>query len=760
MAHPDLAWRLHSSRPEHVANARVCLALLRIYRAVQLPQNDMDMADVAKPFWPLIRRHPNLLKLALEGYRFGVISSRQSKRISGPDARQELAGWVKTHIVKARALPEDPGLNLVFEAIGESLLCAGQSFAALIEAVERDLIERSQRKRLPMDKNIDMLAGLLGLSTEEKNFFALCAAVNMSTIGTSPFSCARAPTRLVQAMQHAIVAPDEHCVRSMMRRGARLLRSGLLDGEAWIKRNDMEDALRLSRQGMLLLSCKARSLADMAAVVLKKLPAVKDEDLRWPHLEDRTKLLEQLIAQSVRARATGVNVLLYGAPGTGKTQFAASLVERVGSDGYGVADIDTDGDAASRSERLASLLLTQAFAPTGRSVVVLDEAEDIFQADYNNPFARMVGKREEGKSWMNSLLEGNASPVIWISNRIDNMDPAYLRRFTYCLEFPQTPRGVRRAIAHRHLDPLGCSSQLVETVGCDVSVSPGMLASAARFTRLAGLTEASVDAGVKAMLGDMVNSMGLKLRSNVPERSTRFDLRYLNVRGAVTGQAVVGALERLGRGRVLLSGAPGTGKTQLAAEVAQRLGRELVYKTASDLNSMWFGQSERNVAQMFQECDPKGEVLLLDEADTLLGAREESGHRAEVAVTAEFLRQIETFQGVFLCATNFGAGLDAALTRRFEYRLELQPLTISQRLDLFCETALGWNAAEPDRPPVDANVSAQLARLDLLTPGDFANVVRRISALQLELDPAGWVGELQAEQDAKPGARRAVLGFL
>jgi len=715
---------------------------------------------VARPFWPLIRKHPALFRVAIQGYRLKAKKTRSGKRLAGTDSDQEFSEWVETYAVKACSLPEEPELNVVFEAVGEALLCGGKSFVPLIEAVERDLIERAKLKRLPMDKNVDMLADLLNLSAEEKDFLSLCGAVSMSTIGTSPFCCARAPTRLVQAVQQAIVAPDEHCVRAMMSRGSHLMRSGLLDADVVTSRHDMEDVLRLSRQGMLLLSCRARNLADMAAVVLKKLPSAKDEDLRWPHLEDRIQLLEQLIARSVRGGVTGVNVLLYGAPGTGKTQFAASLVERVGADGYAVADIDAEGGAASRAERLSSLLLTQAFAPAKRSVVVLDEAEDIFQSDYNDPLGRAMGKREESKSWMNNLLEGNAIPVVWISNRIDNMDPAYLRRFTYCLEFPQTPRGVRRAIAHRHLDPLGCTPQLVESVGSDVSVSPGMLASAARFARLAGLAGTDVDAGVKAMLSDMVNSMGLKLRSAVPERSTRFDLRYLNVRGAVTGQAVVGALERIGRGRVLLSGAPGTGKTQLAAEVAQRLGRELVYKTASDLNSMWFGQSERNVALMFQECDPKGEVLLLDEADTLLGSREDSGHRAEVAVTAEFLRQIESFQGVFLCATNYGAGLDAALTRRFEYRLELQPLSIAQRLDLFCETAMGWNAAEPDRPPIDAHVSAHLARLDLLTPGDFANVVRRISALQLELDPAGWVAELQAEHDAKPGARRAVLGFL
>ena len=56
MPHADLAWELPSSKPEHIANARVAAALLRIYRAVQLPHTEMNLAELARPFWHLIRR--------------------------------------------------------------------------------------------------------------------------------------------------------------------------------------------------------------------------------------------------------------------------------------------------------------------------------------------------------------------------------------------------------------------------------------------------------------------------------------------------------------------------------------------------------------------------------------------------------------------------------------------------------------------------------------------------------------------------------
>ncbi|MBC5782635.1 AAA family ATPase [Ramlibacter sp. USB13] len=759
MGFRDGEWRPDGRKPEHAANLRVCLALLRIYRNVRVRESDTDHAALALPFWPLLRLQRTLLRDAISGAPLPSGGRRGMRNLVRDDAQEHVARWLKAGARSGRTLPLQPPENVVLEIVGEAMVRGGARFRPLFDALEADLERRVARSALPADRNVDMLGQLLALTDVERGYLALAAAVLASSIGTAPFASAAGGARLVQAVQSALPGAEEHDVRAMMRRGSRLLRSGLLDAGSFTQRNDLEDMLRVSRLGMLLVTTPVRDAAAMAAIVLRRLPQPVDDALAWPHLEARSELLRAALAQALATQRPGVNILLYGAPGTGKTQYAAQVVQRLGAEGFSVMDTDPDGDPASREERLGSLLLTQVFAPRGRSVVVLDEAEDIFQAEYNNPLGRMFGRRDDSKSWVNGLLERNVHPVLWISNRIDHLDPAYLRRFTYCLQFPATPRQVRREVVRRHLAPLGCSTQLVESIAADPNASPALVSSAANFTQLAGLAGARADAGVKVMLGDMLEAMGCKLRPGIPERATRFDLRYLHAKGAIGADAVLGGLERLGRGRLLLSGPPGTGKTQLAAEIAQRLGRELVYRTASDINSMWFGQSERNVARLFEECEPQQEILFLDEADTLLAAREASGHRPEVAVTAEFLRQVEAFQGVFVCATNFGRHIDAALLRRFEYRLEMLPLRPEQREALFCETALGWSGEEP-RPALAADVAARLHRLDQLTPGDFANVVRRVRALQLALDPAAWVGELEAEHAVKPGAQRAGIGFV
>lgn len=749
MGFRNTQWRPSSRRPEDVANLRVCRALVRIYGSVNV--GSPDYVEVARVLWPVLRRQ-----------RASLLRAMASTPPPGRGRAEpaDIAEWIAECRTRRGVLPAVPPGIEVLEAIGTAIVRGNSAYRELLQAMQDDLDTLLANLRTPLDTNLELLCTLLKLTPPEREFLALAAAVHASTIGSSPFTEFNGSSRQLRCVQAALGGLSEMEVRAMVRRGAPLVRSGLLDPKFFLQPNDMEDILRLSRMGMRLLASRANSLQAMASLVLQHVRSSKDAQLQWPHLEDRARMLQTVLTQALATHETGVNILLHGGPGTGKTQFAARLIERVGALGFSVRDMDEDGDPASRDERLGSLLLTQAFAPTGRSIVVLDEAEDIFQSEYNNPFGRMFGQKSESKSWVNNLLEGNAQPVIWISNRIDHLDPAYVRRFTYCLEFPPTPRRVRDAVVRAYLEPVGCSPALVDAVAAQTKVSPAMVASAARFTRLAQLQRGQADDGVRTMLGDMLKALGSRMQASVPERSTRFDLRYLNTSGLVTAQAVIGGLERLGRGRLLLSGPPGTGKTQLAAEVARRLGRELVYRTASDINSMWFGESERNVARLFEECDADSEVLFLDEADTLLGSRE-GGHRAEVAVTSEFLRQVEAFRGVFVCATNFRNHLDMALLRRFEYRLDLQALSTAQRHGLFCETALGWDGAdEAKRPPLNTRASARLDRLGQLTPGDFANVVRRVNALQLQPDAAGWLDELEAEHATKPGASRGGIGFL
>jgi SpoVK/Ycf46/Vps4 family AAA+-type ATPase len=753
-----------------IANSRVVLVLLRIYRAMPGLITDIDESDSVRPLWPWIRLEATHLRNAFTSPPAVMNRKRHSNRVQRVTDRRvadlefDPPTWFCELQNRDLPLPEEAPDPKLLDILADALRRDVPCFRPLFAAVERRIERMVSKHSLPSDKNIELLTKLLHLSCAERAVLSLCNAIEASSVGSSLFSQFSRQTRQIQALQRGTRQASEHDVRAAISHQSQLVRSGLLYREQTnhSQHRDLEDILRLSRQGAALLGAAVQSLEDMARAVLKPLAQSRATvPLTWPHLSERGKLLEALLKNALKSGTRGINLLFYGAPGTGKTEFASQLLLNIGVQGYSVEDRSEHEASANRHERLASMHLSQLFAPAKRSVMVLDEAEDIFQDDYNNPLAKVFGAREGSKSWMNSILEDNAQPVIWISNQVSHIDPAYLRRFTYCLDFPTTPRVVRRVQAQRYLEPVGCTADVIDSIASHEHVSPALLASAARFVVMAGAKGAGADVAAKHVLIDTLKAMGKELASAPPACTTRFDSAYLNVKGNVTPEAIIGGLQRLGKGTLLLSGPPGTGKTQLAAEIAQRLGRELVYRTAADINTMWFGESERNVARMFSQCDPASEILFLDEADTLLTSREADSNRVNIAVAAEFLRRVETFEGVFVCATNHSARLDAALMRRFAFRLEFDPLTMVQRHRILCELALQWREESSDPPPsLDPQVAARLVRLDQLTPGDYANVAKRARSLGLVLDAAQWVDELTAEHDAKPQVRRTPIGFL
>jgi transitional endoplasmic reticulum ATPase len=739
------AWTFDTGDPVSVANGRIALALLRLVRQLPgaFPSRDYD--DLGSLLAPVLERFRPLLRSTMRAY----LGTRKDSALDLDDLNAStFLHERETHTIIGAATAQDIA-----------------RFRPLIDKVEKCLADSVDRFDLPTDRNVAMLHRLIDLPAPDIKLLSLAAAFCYGTIERSNFCFVDSPPRILRSIELLCGVRGAAAIR-MFEANGPLTRSGLLHAlSAKRKGCDLDDLLCLSVIGEKLLGAPFENEMAMARAVMNPLQPAPARRIAWPHLARQTSLLKAALARAVEESVPGVNFLLYGAPGTGKTEFVRQLVADVGASGFLVGDADDDGDEATRSDRLASLQLSQTFAgQTTRSVLVLDEAEDIFRSDYGHPLAGLLRSTSESKAWMNALLERNPRPVIWISNRISQLDPAYLRRFSFCLEFVQTPQALRRQIAEERLGPLGCSARVLEDVAAIPQVTPAHLDAAARFADLSRDSGVGVDASVRTMIDAQMRACGHTAPPPVAMRSTRFDMRYLNVAGNATPRNILEALERADRdagATLLFSGAPGTGKTQLAAEVASRLGRLLVVRTASDIASKWYGESEANVARMFRESDPATEVLFIDEAEILLGAREDSAHRADRAVTAEFLRWLEVFKGTFICATNHASTFDAALMRRFTFRLEFQPLRFDQRLDLYAELVFGRSAdaGSPDgTQKVGDGTRDVLARLDRLTPGDFANVARRVRSLGLPAE--AWIDELLAEHDSKAGATRRRVGFL
>ncbi|MDF3608374.1 ATP-binding protein [Paracoccus sp. DMF-8] len=174
------------------------------------------------------------------------------------------------------------------------------------------------------------------------------------------------------------------------------------------------------------------------------------------------------------------------------------------------------------------------------------------------------------------------------------------------------------------------------------------------------------------------------------------------------------------------------------------MGLPVIEKRASDLMSMWVGGTEQNIARAFAEARADGALLIFDEADSLLSDRRSAERNWEVSQVNEMLTWMESHPLPFVCTTNFVEKLDPATQRRFTFRIRFDWLTPAQ-------LPLAWSAHFGGEAP------AGLLALDRLTPGDFANVARRMRALA-ETDPHKILTQLAREVEAKEGAPRPI-GF-
>ncbi len=240
-----------------------------------------------------------------------------------------------------------------------------------------------------------------------------------------------------------------------------------------------------------------------------------------------------------------------------------------------------------------------------------------------------------------------------------------------------------------------------------------------------------------------------------------YSLDGLNIKGRIPLQRIVEAARRFRseserpdvdrpRFSLLLTGAPGSGKTAFVHHLSREIGATLVSKKVSDVMSMWIGESEKNIAKAFAEAKRKEAILFLDEVDSLLMSRECAMHEWEVQHVNELLQQMEEFDGILIGATNCGAKLDRAVMRRFTFKLEFGYLTNDGKEKLF-RRYFKDRLTRSERRRLDA--------IDNLTPGDFRTVRESLFYVCEHETNADRLAALEDESAAKNIRRPLQIGF-
>ena len=644
---------------------------------------------------------------------------------------------------------------------------------SVLAATGEYLTHALKKQSTLVEKNIDALANLLQLNRAERALLLYGTLARYQRDLRSllvEFKVSNAPEAYAALADVAGVKAAE--VAEALRAGSRLERIGMV--ENLISEHnitDLADLMKVSEKLPPVLMREYRDNNELMAVFTR--PSVRSElglsDFAF--VKEDADVLVSLLKNAVAAKEQGVNVLLYGPPGTGKTELAKVVARAAGLDLFEVESSDRDGNSLSGRDRYRSLQIAQVFLKGGQqSALLFDEVEDVFPP-ITSEAAQLMARSDQlsapsngsvnGKAWVNQILESNTVPTLWVTNRIEQIDPAFRRRFAYHLELRSPPPGAREGLLRRTLEGVDVSEAFVAKLTARKGLTPAQIRTAVRFARLASTCRstpesAQIESLIERQLKNADVALGNKADAAGRRSVTTYDLAMLNVESRFEIPRIVEALKTRGHGALCFYGAPGTGKTALAEHIAKALDKPLIIKQASDLMSKYVGETEQNMAAMFKEAEDEKAVLLLDEADSFLQDRRGAQRTYEVTEVNEMLQGMERHNGIFICTTNLLDSLDQAALRRFTFKIKFMPLTAVQRENMFVTEALG-----SDVSLMTSELKARLAKLTQICPGDFAAVKRQTDILAATFSSDEFMSQLEAEHRIKPEVRESRgIGFV
>jgi transitional endoplasmic reticulum ATPase len=463
-------------------------------------------------------------------------------------------------------------------------------------------------------------------------------------------------------------------------------------------------------------------------------------------------------------------VLLHGPPGTGKTLLARAVANESAAKFFHIAGPEIMGSAYGESERRLREIFEQA-AENAPSIIFIDEIDSIAPKR-----GQVTGEAEKRLvAQLLTLLDGmeprQNTVVIAATNRPEAIDEALRRPGRFDREIvigvPDEP-GRREILGiHTRGMPLTADVKLEDLsrrtygfVGADLAAlcREAALEAVRRIMPKINLSEDVIPA-------EILDALSVELRDfeNALKRVQPSAMREVMVEAPQIRWDDVGGLDKA-RDRLregvelplkhpeafrrlgirpakgfLLYGPPGTGKTLLAKAAAREAEANFIATKSSDLLSKWYGESEQQIARLFNRARQVAPtIIFIDELDSLVPAR--GGGLGEPQVTERVVNTIlsemdglEELQNVVVIgATNRPTLIDPALLRpgRFDELIYVSvPDTAGRRRILAIHTE-----GTPLTPDVDLEVIAQ--RTERFTGADLEDLVRRagLTALRRGLD--------------------------
>lgn len=615
-----------------------------------------------------------------------------------------------------------------------------------LKAIQHHLKTRLTPTKTPdLDHNCQLLAKGLGLPSDSWKVVRFIVVMNANR-GLFDFINKILPEdNYANAMFSSMLGLEESLLIQILK---ALATTGLFDQ---FFDNDLIDFMNIPQPIVnLLLGPKVKYYVNLIEPFIQSKPKSELKLHHFSHLECDT--LHQFLDITINQSTPGINILLYGLPGTGKSELAKVLADKTHSHLLAIKPIGNElkdikpkyqKEVSSASLRLQYLTLVQRLvSPDEKTLLLIDECEDVFE--------QSISHQGCGKDILHELMEQNTIPTVWITNHIDAIPNSCIRRFTYILNVSIPDNRVMESLMDNSFKGLRVSKVFKKQLASRPNVVPANVTSAAFVSHAVGLTGKAAEHNIDTMVKSNLEACGYNIHTNSYKPQLPFSTDYLNIKG---GNQAIGQLERTINQqcdiRTLLVGPPGTGKTAVVEYLANISNRELVTIRCSDVLGKYVGESEKNIARIFQQADNNNSILFFDEVDSLLLDRGGLNASWEIQQVNELLTQMECFNQPFFAATNFSERLDRAVMRRFDFKLSFDYLTEKQAQNLFRSVT---NTDTLSTQTIDS-----LSLLKLLTPGDFSILKRRQKLSHFKLTTNESLAILTTENNSKPGNR--TIGF-